>query len=50
VALLIGQIGGLVFLSVGLALGLGLVVWLADAVLLWFGVQTFKPEDMLTRL
>ena len=50
VALVIGQIAGVVFLSVGFALAMGLAVWLVDGVLLWFGVQTFKPEEMLARL
>jgi hypothetical protein len=35
---------------VGFALAMGLAVWLIDGVLLWFGVQTFKPEEILTRL
>lgn len=50
VFLLIGQFTGLVYFGAGLVAGLGAVVWLVDAVILWFGVQTFNRDALLSRL
>lgn len=50
VLLMIGQISGLVFLSVGVALLLGLAIWAIDAVLLLIGVKTFQREKLLAQL
>jgi len=50
VALVIGQAAGVLYLSVGFVFVLGLVAWLIDAVLLWFGVKTFQRERLLAQL
>ncbi len=50
VALVFGQIAGVVFLSLGFALGLGLILWIVDAVLLLYGARSFRGEELLARL
>lgn len=50
IALMIGQFAGVIYLSVGLTLALGLVIWVIDAVILWFGVKTFDRDALLARL
>ena len=49
-ALVAGQVTGVLYLSVGIALLVGLVIWLISAVLLWFGVRTFSRTALLARL
>jgi ABC-type Na+ efflux pump permease subunit len=49
-ALVAGQVTGVLYLSVGIALLVGLVIWLISAVLLWFGVHTFSRTALLARL
>ena len=48
VLLLVGQIGGVVYLSVEVTIIVGLVVWLIDAVLLWFGLRLFNRMALLS--
>ena len=50
IGLLFAQMAGVVFLSPGFALVLGLVVWLIDAALLWFGRSVFRREELLAKL
>lgn len=50
VALVIGQLAGVVYLSVGFILIVGLIVWLVDLALLWFGARIFRRGELLTRL
>ncbi|MCC6904807.1 MAG: ABC transporter permease subunit [Anaerolineae bacterium] len=50
VALMLGQIAGLFFLSVVLSLLVGLLLWVVDAILLWFSVQTFQRSELLARM
>ena len=33
-----------------LTFGLGMVIWVINAALLWFGVKTFRREELLARL
>jgi hypothetical protein len=47
---MIAQIAGVVFLSELLTFGLGAVLWVINAALLWFGVKTFRREELLARL
>jgi ABC-2 type transport system permease protein len=49
-ALVAGQISGILFLSAGVTMLVGAVVWIIDAVLLWFGVRTFARPSLLSRL
>jgi len=50
VVLMIAQAAGAVFFSVGLALALGLALWLVNAGLLWYGSRTFKRGELIARL
>lgn len=50
VGLMMGQFAGVLYFGAGLVLVLGLIVWLVDAVLLWFGVKTFDRDALLARL
>ena len=49
-ALVIGQVTGVLYLSVGAALVVGLALWLIDAVLVWLGIRNFGREALLSRL
>jgi hypothetical protein len=49
-ALVIGQITGLMYLSTGLVLLLGLVLWAVDLALLWFGRRSFRRNNLATKL
>lgn len=50
VVLMIGQLSGVLFFSPLLVLGVGLILWIIDAVLLVVGVRTFKRSEILARL
>jgi ABC-2 type transport system permease protein len=50
IGLVLAQLAGVIFLSLALAVGLGAVIWLLDAVLLWYGRRNFRREDLLARL
>lgn len=49
-ALVIGQITGVLYLSVGIALAVGLALWAVDAVLIGFSIRTFARGSLLSRL
>ncbi len=49
-ALTVGQISGVLYLSVGIGLLIGLALWIVDAALIWFGVRTFARGSLLSRL
>ena len=48
--LMIGQISGVMYFSLGVVLVVGLVIWLIDAVLLWFASKSFRRGELMTRL
>jgi ABC-type Na+ efflux pump permease subunit len=48
--LVIGQATGVMYFSIGLVFLLGLVFWVIDAALLWFGGRTFRRGKLATRL
>jgi len=50
VALVVAQAVGVIYLSVWLVAGLGLVLWLAAAALLWAGARRFRRAEMIARL
>jgi fatty-acid desaturase len=50
VLLLVGQATGVMYFNVGLVLLLGLVLWVLDAALLWFGARTFQRSELVARL
>jgi ABC-type Na+ efflux pump permease subunit len=47
IALLVGQITGVLYLSAFVSLLLGLGIWLVDAVLSWLAVRTFNRAKLL---
>ena len=47
VGLLVGQISGALYLSVGVSLAIGAVVWLIGAVLTYYAVRTFNRQKLL---
>jgi len=49
-ALVVGQITGVLYLSVGVGLAAGLVLWAVDALLIWMGVRIFSRERLLSHL
>jgi len=49
-ALMAGQVTGVLFLSVPVAFLVGLAVWAVDAGLLWVGVRTFSRNRLFSRL
>jgi len=50
VLLVLGQIGGVVYLSAGFVFLAGVVLWVIDAVILWFAVRTFRRSEIIARL
>lgn len=50
IALIIGQLTGVMYLSAGLVFAIGLVVWLIDGALLWYGRRTFRRGEVIARL
>lgn len=48
--LLFGQISGLMYFSIWIVLALGLVLWLIDVALVWFGSRTFRRGRLIARL
>ncbi len=50
VLLVVGQATGVMYFSTWLVLLLGLVCWVIDATLLWFGGRTFRRSELACRL
>lgn len=48
--LIIAQAMGVMYFSLVLVLLLGLLFWLIDAVLLWFGRRTFRRSELIARM
>ncbi|HJS18525.1 MAG TPA: ABC transporter permease subunit [Anaerolineales bacterium] len=49
VALMIGQISGVMYFSLGVVLIVGLVIWVVDMVLLWFASKSFRRGELITK-
>jgi ABC-2 type transport system permease protein len=49
-ALVIGQISGVLYLGGWTVLGIGLLVWLVDAALIYAGVGTFQRSKLIAKL
>lgn len=49
-ALVIGQVTGVLFLGVGTALVIGTVIWLVDAALIYISVKKFKRSSLIATL
>jgi ABC-type Na+ efflux pump permease subunit len=50
VALMLSQVTGLLFLSVGLVIGLGLIFWCVALLLIWLGSRALRRDVLATRL
>ncbi len=50
ILLVLGQIGGVITLNVAFVLVAGVVLWVVDAVILWFAVKTFQRSEIIARL
>jgi len=48
--LMVGQISGVMYFSLGVVLFVGLMIWLLDIVLLWFASKGFRRGELMTRL
>jgi ABC-2 type transport system permease protein len=48
-ALMIGQISGVMYFSLGVVLVVGLVIWLLDAILLRFASKSFRRGELMTK-
>jgi len=47
--LMVGQISGVMYFSLGVVLFVGLVIWLLDIVLLWFAGKSFNRGELMTK-
>jgi ABC-type Na+ efflux pump permease subunit len=47
--LMVGQISGVMYFSLGVVLFVGLVIWLLDLVLLWFASKSFRRGELMTK-
>lgn len=50
ILLVLGQIGGVIYLNVAFVLVAGLVLWIVDGVILWYAVRTFRRSEIIARL
>jgi ABC-2 type transport system permease protein len=48
--LVYAQAGGLMYMSVGVVLLVGLLFWIIDAVLLWYGIKSFRRGELIARI
>jgi ABC-2 type transport system permease protein len=46
----VGQISGVLYLSVGVGMLLGLFVWLVDGVLVYFAIRSFNRSRLLINM
>jgi hypothetical protein len=49
VALMIGQISGVMYFSLGMVLLVGFVIWSIDLALLWLASKRFRRTEMMTQ-
>jgi hypothetical protein len=49
IALMIGQISGVMYFSLGVVLLVGLVIWLVNIVLLWFASRSFRRGELMSQ-
>jgi ABC-2 type transport system permease protein len=50
ILLMVGQISGVMYFSLGLVFLVGLVIWLIDVGLLWFASKSFRRSELMTKL
>jgi ABC-type Na+ efflux pump permease subunit len=49
IALMIGQISGVMYFSLGVVLFVGLAIWILDLILLWYASKTFRRGELMTK-
>ena len=49
-ALIIGQVSGVMYFSLGVVLSVGMLVWLIDIGLLWLASKNFRRGELMTKL
>lgn len=49
ILLMVGQISGVMYFSLGVVLFVGLVIWLIDVSLLWFASKGFRRGELMTK-
>ena len=49
ILLMVGQISGVMYFSLGVVLFVGFVIWLIDAGLLWFAGKSFRRGELITK-
>jgi fatty-acid desaturase len=49
-ALMIGQISGVLFLGVGTVMLIGALIWIVDAALIYLGTRNFKRGSLIAKL
>ena len=49
IALMIGQISGVMYFSLAVVLLVGFVIWLLDGILLWFASKSFRRGELITK-
>jgi ABC-2 type transport system permease protein len=47
--LMVGQISGVMYFSLGVVFLVGMVIWLLDLVLLWFASKSFRRGELMTK-
>jgi ABC-2 type transport system permease protein len=47
--LMVGQISGVMYFSLGIVMLVGLVIWLLDIVLLWFASKSFRRGELMAK-
>lgn len=49
IALMIGQISGVMYFSLGLVFFVGLLIWVLDLILLWYASKSFRRGELMTK-
>jgi len=49
-ALVVGQISGILYLGVGATLLVGTLIWIVDVVLIWLGIRMFRRSRLIAKL
>lgn len=49
-ALVVGQATGVLFLGVGTVVLIGTILWIVDAILIYFGLRIFNRSSLITKL
>ncbi|MCB9450855.1 MAG: ABC transporter permease [Anaerolineaceae bacterium] len=50
IVLVLSQLAGILYFGVELVIGLGAILWVIDAVILWYGARHFQRGELMARL